>query len=78
MGRTCPHHTMACPDWDGRPSTVGGNPQIPENIMTKLIIAIAALSFLAVNRMPAKAHCPDGTSYGCTERQAILRLSVTA
>jgi hypothetical protein len=34
--------------------------------MTKLIIAIAALSFLAVTTMPAKANCPPGTSYQCT------------
>ena len=35
--------------------------------MTKLIITIVAcLSFLAVTAMPAKAHCPEGTSYGCT------------
>jgi hypothetical protein len=34
--------------------------------MTKLIFATAALSFLAVTTMPAKAHCPEGTSYQCT------------
>ncbi len=34
--------------------------------MTRLIIAmIAALSFLSVTTLPASAHCPPGTAYGC-------------
>jgi hypothetical protein len=35
--------------------------------MSKIIFALAALSFLAVTTLPAKAHCPPGTVYSCAE-----------
>src|SRR5260370_10740212 len=50
-----------------RPEVTGqfsvGNRRIE---MTKLISALAALSFLAVTIVPAQAHCPTGTRYDCT------------
>jgi hypothetical protein len=35
--------------------------------MTKIIFAIAAISFLMTTIVPAKAHCPPGTVYSCAE-----------